>query len=215
MSSRTTLIGYGAPVCVVLIFSAMIADAFAQAGGRPLILDTQSGIHSGAGGTVLQTGPLDEPGMVPARPLGSLPEVPQQGQQTIVVSPYIEVQPGGYAGAQGYGIAPGTQSQPGTAGIGSNRGLRSSASHSGSLYGMPASGQPHVQPQPQSLQPRTRPQSSEQPRAQPRAQPTVSIAPISTATDPSTVSRTVGVKPKTSARSSDPHTATGSVTSAQ
>lgn len=211
MSFRTRVIGYAAPVCMVLISSTMVTDAFAQAGGRPLILDTQTGIHSGAGGTVLQTGPLNEPGMVPARPLGTLPEVPQQGQQTIVVSPYIEVQPGGYAGAQGYGIAPGTQARSGSYGVGSSRGLRSSASHSGGLYGMPASVQPHVHPQLQSQQPRTRLQSSEQPRAQ----PPVLMAPISTATDPATVSRTVGVKPKTPALSSNPHTATGSVTSAQ
>ena len=215
MNYRTTLIGYGAPVCVVLIFSAMIADAFAQAGGRPLILDTQSGIHSGAGGTVLQTAPLNEPGMVPARPAWFAARSSTTRTADNRGFAVYRGTAGGIAGAQGYGIAPGTQSQPGAAGIGSNTRLRSSASHSGSLYGMPASVQPHVQQQPQSQQPRTRPQSSEQPRAQPRAQPTVSIAPISTATDPSTVSRPLESSRKTSARSSDPHTATGSVTSAQ
>lgn len=201
MSFKTTVIGYAAPVCVMLISSAMVADAFAQAGGRPLILNTQTGIQSGAGGTVLQTGPLNEPGMVPARPLGALPEVPQQEQQPIIVSPYIEVQPGGYNGAQGYGIAPSTQSRSGNAGTGTSRGLRSSASHSGGLYGGPPSVQPNVHPQ--SQQPRARPQTA------------VSVAPVSTATDPSTIARTAGAKPKTSGRSTDPHTATGSVTSAQ
>jgi hypothetical protein len=204
MSFKATLIGYGAPVCVMLLFSAMVTDAFAQAGGRPLILDTQTGIHSGAGGMVLQTAPLNQPGMVPARPLGTLPEVPQQGQQTIVVSPYIEVQPGGYSGAQDYGIAPRTQPQSGNAGAG--RGLRSSGAHSGGLYGGSASVQPHTLSQ-------TPPQSSQQLRTQPRAQPASPRASLSTATDPATVSKTLGSKPKTPSRPSDPHTATGTVTS--
>ena len=82
MSFKAKLKGYRAPLCAALICSAMIADTFAQAGGRPLILDTQTGIQSGAGGTVLQTGPLNGQGMVPARPLATLPEVSaQQGQQ--------------------------------------------------------------------------------------------------------------------------------------
>jgi hypothetical protein len=217
MSIKATLAGFGVPVCVVLICNAMIADAFAQAGGRPLILDTQTGIHSGAGGTVLQTGPLNETGMVPARPLGTLPEVQQQGQQTLVVSPYIEVQPGGYSGPQGYAILPGTQSQRSSAGMGYGQGLRSSGPRSGGLYSGSTSVQPHVQPrsQPRSHQPRTQLQSFQQLQTQPRAQPTTPIRPTSAATDPVTTPRTTRSKPRMSTRLSDPHTATGTVTSMQ
>lgn len=234
MSSKQTWIRCAALAGAMLVFSTMPADVFAQAGGRPLILDTQTGIHSGAGGTVLQTGPLNESGMVPARPLGSLPEVPQQGQQPVVISPYIEVQPGGYAGAQGYGISPEIQPQSGSAGSGRGRGLRSSGSHSGGLYGVPAATRSQAQPEPRSQQPttraqsqtrlqpppqagsqsRTQSQSSEQSRAQPRAQP-IPAAPTSAATDPATASKNAGFGPKAVSRSSDPHTATGSVTSVE
>ncbi|SAL02431.1 hypothetical protein [Caballeronia ptereochthonis] len=78
-----------------------IEVALARPGGEPLVLDTQSGIHSGVGGTVLQSGPLGGPGMVP---MATLPEFPQQAEPPIVVAPYVEfpagqgsvpVQPGG------------------------------------------------------------------------------------------------------------------------
>ncbi|EKS67514.1 MULTISPECIES: hypothetical protein [Caballeronia] len=75
--------------------------ALAKPGGEPLVLDTQTGIHSGVSGTVLQSGPLGGPGMVP---MATLPGIPQEAQPPIVVSPYVEyssgqntvpVQPGG------------------------------------------------------------------------------------------------------------------------
>ncbi|SAL82684.1 hypothetical protein AWB74_06346 [Caballeronia arvi] len=65
--------------------------ALAKPGGEPLVLDTQTGIHSGVSGTVLQSGPLGGPGMVP---MATLPGLPQQGEPPIVVSPYVEY-PGG------------------------------------------------------------------------------------------------------------------------
>lgn len=61
--------------------------AWAKPGGEPLVLDTQTGIHSGVSGTVLQTAPLGAPGMVP---MATLPDPPQQEQQPIVVSPYVQ-----------------------------------------------------------------------------------------------------------------------------
>lgn len=73
----------------------VLSEAHAQAGGQPLILDTQTGIHSGAPGNVLQTGPITGSGMVQARPMAKLQELPQQDQQTTIVSPYISVQPPG------------------------------------------------------------------------------------------------------------------------
>lgn len=66
--------------------------ALAKPGGEPLVLDTQTGIHSGVSGTVLQSGTLGGPGMVP---MATLPELPQQEQPPIVVSPYVQ-----FGGAQ-------------------------------------------------------------------------------------------------------------------
>jgi hypothetical protein len=63
--------------------------ALAKPGGEPLVLDTQTGIHSGASGTVLQTGPLTGSGMVQARPMANLPELSPQDQPPIVVAPYV------------------------------------------------------------------------------------------------------------------------------
>jgi hypothetical protein len=76
--------------------------ALAKPGGEPLVLDTQTGIHSGVSGTVLQSGPLGGPGMVPMATLPGL----QQQDAPIVVSPYVE-----YGGGQGS-----VPTQPGTPG---------------------------------------------------------------------------------------------------
>jgi hypothetical protein len=74
------------------VVSALLASAvFAQPGGEPLILDTQTGIHSGAGGTVLQTGPLTSHEMVQAPSLPTVPGSQQQNQPIIEVTPYIGV----------------------------------------------------------------------------------------------------------------------------
>jgi hypothetical protein len=176
-----------AATALLLVSGLMACDAFAQAGGRPLVLDTQTGIQSGAAGTVLQTGPLYGSGMIPARPMATLPELPQQDQQTIVVSPYIELQPGGHNSGQGYGSSPG--SQPVRSASGYQHRPRSTAPHSGSSYGAPAGVQPRT-PIPPAMQ--AAPQSS---IAEPVARP----IPAATRPTPST-------------RSSDPHSATGSVT---
>ncbi|SAL03323.1 hypothetical protein AWB77_06761 [Caballeronia fortuita] len=76
--------------------------AYAKPGGEPLVLDTQTGIHSGVSGTVLQSGPLGGPGMVP---MATLPGI-QQADPPIVVSPYVEY-------SSGQGAAPSQPSQPG------------------------------------------------------------------------------------------------------
>ncbi|MDR5738135.1 hypothetical protein [Caballeronia sp. LZ016] len=72
--------------------------AWAKPGGEPLVLDTQTGIHSGVSGTVLQSAPLGAPGMVP---MATLPGLQQQEQQPIVVSPYVQ-----YGGESA--VSPGT-----------------------------------------------------------------------------------------------------------
>jgi hypothetical protein len=182
MSPELRPIKCAATAALWLVSGLTALDVFAQAGGRPLILDTQTGIHSGAGGTVLQTTPLNGSGLVPARPMATLPELPQQDQQTIVVSPYIELPQGGRSGAQGYGSSTGSQSSPPSY----RHRSHSMSPHSGGSYGVPTGNQTQTQP----ALPQT-PQSS--------IVTTVPIAaPKPAATTPS--------------RSSDPHSATGTVT---
>jgi hypothetical protein len=79
-----------------------IQAAVAKPGGEPLVLDTQTGIHSGAPGMVLQSAPLNSPGLVGAQPMPGLPGPPQQEQAPIIVSPYVEM-----SAAQGGGISGG------------------------------------------------------------------------------------------------------------
>lgn len=183
-----------AALCLTLSLSTL--DAFAQAGGQPLILDTQTGIHSGAGGTVLQTGPLNGSGMVPAHPMAKLPELPQQDQQTIIVSPYIDLQQGGHHDAQGYGSPTGSQAP-------SNYRHRphSASSHSGASYGVPIGAQT---PASALTQPAV-PQAPKSPGQQPPI-----ITPISVAT-PKTVA-TPNPVATVPTRSSNPRTVSGSVT---
>jgi len=171
-------------------------DALGQAGGQPLVLDTQTGIHSGAGGTILQTGPLNGLGMVPARPMATLPELPQQDQQTIIVSPYIELQQGGHHAGQGYGSS--TGSQPSSSNY--QHRPRTTPPHSGASYGVPTGTQTQA---PASTQP-TVPQARQSP-----GQPPI-ITPIPIAT-PRSVAAPSPV-PTVPTRSSDPHTVTGAVT---
>jgi len=187
MSPELRPIKCAATAALWLVLGLTALDAFAQAGGRPLILDTQTGIHSGAGGTVLQTAPLNGSGLVPARPLATLPELPQQDQQTIVVSPYIELPQGG----QGYGSSKGSQSSP------SNYGHRSYSvsPHSGGSYGVPSGTQTQARTQTQPALPQT-PQSS-----------IVISVPIA-ASKPVATPKPAATKPS---RSSDPHSATGTV----
>lgn len=184
-----------AALCLVLGLTTL--DAFAQAGGQPLILSTQTGIHSGAGGTVLETGPLSGSGMVFARPMATLPELPQQDQQPIIVSPYIDLQQGGgHHGGQGYASLTGSQAP-------SNNPHRphSASSHSGATYGVPTGAQT---PAPALTQP-----AMPQARKSPGQQPPI-ITPISVAT-PKTVA-TPNPVATVPTRSSAPHTVSGSVT---
>lgn len=91
---------------MTVVSTLFASSLFAQAGGQPLVLDTQTGIHSGVGGTVLQTGPLTSHEMVQAP---SLPTVPgsQQNQPIIEVTPYIGVpQQGGRSGGNPSGVRP-------------------------------------------------------------------------------------------------------------
>jgi len=192
MSPELRPIKCAATAALWLVSGLTALDVFAQAGGRPLILDTQTGIHSGAGGTVLQTAPLNGSGLVPARPMATLPELPQQDQQTIVVSPYIELPQGVHSGAQGYGSSTGSQSLPPNY----RHRPHSMSPHSGGSYGVPTGTQTQAQIQTQPALPQT-PQSS-------IVTSVLIAAPKSVATP----------KPAATApsRSSDPHSATSTVT---
>lgn len=95
MNSVRQRVGAVATCVLALALAVSASNASAQAGGKELILDSQSGIHGGAPGTVLQTGPITGSGMVQARPMAQLLELPQQNATPIMVAPYIEIGPPG------------------------------------------------------------------------------------------------------------------------
>lgn len=196
MSPKPQTIRYVTMAALCLALSLPTLDAFAQAVGQPLILDTQSGIHSGAGGTVLETGPLNGPGMVPARPTAALPELPQQDQQPIIVSPYIDLQQGGNQNGQKYG-SPATSQAPSN----NRHRPRSTASYSGAPYGISTGAQNQA---PVLTGPAAPP--ARKPPAQP---PIISPIPVTT---PNKVA-TPNPVPTAPVRSSNPHSVSGSVTS--
>lgn len=81
--------------------------SYATADGPPVVLDTQTGIHDGQSGLVLQNAPLSREPMVPMQQLAA-PAQPDpaaaNGQPPIVVAPYIALPgPGGAAPATGNG----------------------------------------------------------------------------------------------------------------
>ncbi|WP_322046131.1 hypothetical protein [Paraburkholderia sp. J67] len=80
---------------VALTASAVLASAGAHAAGKPLILDTESGINDGQSGTVLQTAPLSHQPMVQMQQLSTLNGTGADGSQPIIVAPYVEVPGGG------------------------------------------------------------------------------------------------------------------------
>ncbi|AOJ72182.1 MULTISPECIES: hypothetical protein [Burkholderia] len=76
--------------CVALCGIATAAIAGAN-GGAPLILDTQSGIHDGKGGIVLQNAPLSHASIVaPAQP-APMTELSSGSTAPMVIIPYIAV----------------------------------------------------------------------------------------------------------------------------
>jgi hypothetical protein len=74
-----------------------ITSAGFAASGKPLILDTRSGINDGQSGTVLQTAPLSRAPIVQAPPTATSAELIPNSSVPIVVAPYIQV-PGAGAG---------------------------------------------------------------------------------------------------------------------
>lgn len=103
-----------AAACLVL---AGIAPC-ATADGPPVVLDTQTGIHDGQSGIVLQNAPLSRAPMVPAQQLQAPTALNSTGgEPPIVVAPYIAL-PGGNgnsaapAAGNGYGYGYGNRMLP-------------------------------------------------------------------------------------------------------
>ena len=94
-------------------FALMAVASHAMADGEPLVLDTQTGIHDGQSGLVLQNAPLSRAPMVPAQ---QLPTLQQSGatdaQSPIIVAPYVAL-PGANGAApaagSGYRMPPGSR----------------------------------------------------------------------------------------------------------
>jgi hypothetical protein len=76
---------------------AAAPTAFAD-GGKPLILDTQSGISDGQSGTVLQTAPLSHERIVQAKQMATPTELTPNSSVPIVVAPYVQLPAGSGGG---------------------------------------------------------------------------------------------------------------------
>ena len=75
---------------VCLAFAGIAS--YAMADGPPVVLDTQTGIHDGQSGLVLQNAPLSREPMVPMQQLAApaqLDSAATNDQPPIVVAPYI------------------------------------------------------------------------------------------------------------------------------
>ena len=107
-SSPRSRVVVKAAVCFAFVGMASIA----MADGPPVVLDTQTGIHDGQSGLVLQNAPLSREPMVPMQQLAApaqLDSAGANGQPPIVVAPYIALPgPGGAAPAavNGYRMRP-------------------------------------------------------------------------------------------------------------
>jgi hypothetical protein len=79
----------------LLMLGAPAAFADSSSGGKPLILDTQSGISDGHSGTVLQTAPLSHERIVQAKPIATPTELNSNSSTPIIVAPYVQLPAGG------------------------------------------------------------------------------------------------------------------------
>jgi hypothetical protein len=77
------------------IFAVPASFAASSNTGKPLTLDTQSGISDGQSGTVLQTAPLSRERIVGAQPIAAPTELAPNSSIPIIVAPYIQLPAGG------------------------------------------------------------------------------------------------------------------------
>jgi len=109
-SSPRSLTTVRTTVCLALMGIA----SYAAAQGQPLVLDSQTGIHDGQSGVVLQSAPFSRAPMVPAQQLPAPAQLDStSGQPQIVVAPYIAL-PGANGAApaatgSSYRMAPGNR----------------------------------------------------------------------------------------------------------
>lgn len=80
---------------LITVFAVPAAFAASSNTGKPLILDTQSGISDGQSGAVLQTAPLSQELIVGAQPIAAPSELAPNSSVPIVVAPYIQLPVGG------------------------------------------------------------------------------------------------------------------------
>lgn len=88
-------------LCAAACLTLVGVSPYAAADGQPLVLDSQTGVHGGQSGVVLQSAPFSREPMVPAQQLPAPQQLnPASGEPPIVVAPYIALPgPNGVAGA--------------------------------------------------------------------------------------------------------------------
>lgn len=85
----------------------------AWATGKPLVLDTRTGINDGQTGIVLQNAPLDSRPIAEPQPFAAPVQLQSGGQPPLIVSPYIEVPAaGGGRGRRGGDTGTGSVPRP-------------------------------------------------------------------------------------------------------
>ncbi|CAB3714337.1 hypothetical protein [Trinickia soli] len=90
-------------LCAAACLALAGISPYAMADGQPLVLDSQTGVHGGQSGVVLQSAPFSREPMVPAQQLPAPQQLnPTSGEPPIVVAPYIAL-----PGANGAAPAPG------------------------------------------------------------------------------------------------------------
>lgn len=95
-----------------LALSVGVAPA-AWASGKPLVLDTRTGINDGQTGIVLQNAPLDSRPIAEPQPFAAPVQLQSGGQQPLIVAPYIEVPAaGGGRGRRGGDTGTGSVPRP-------------------------------------------------------------------------------------------------------
>lgn len=92
---RARFFSFRCSAAALLLLQASLACAGSDR--PPVVLDTQTGIHDGRSGIVLQNAPLSRQPMVAAPAAATLPEYAAPAQPPIIVSPYIDM--GGAASA--------------------------------------------------------------------------------------------------------------------
>ncbi len=76
---------------MLIMVSGIALSVSAEPGRAPLILDTQSGIHDGQSGTVLQNAPLSRAPIAAPAQMAAPAELAPNSGMPVIVAPYIEI----------------------------------------------------------------------------------------------------------------------------